>query len=188
MSAVHMLSALSAKGARVWREGDNIRVAAPPGVLDADTLAGLRAHKPEILAFLGGARRDTDTLAIWRQGIEGVTASGELWDALRQASLSFLASTYARDALRLAWPEIELWGVWAGKAAVIPIRVDALGLVPVIALSVFRYRLVSIGTGEAVLKTERGARHTFRHALAPRPAVVWWQHTAAREPQPLTST
>src|SRR5262245_13195404 len=147
-------------------------------ILECD--AGLPRKEAERIAR-AMVRQDRNVLASWQAKIEGMTAGGKLWDALRTASLSFLASPYVRDAIQFGWTEKELFGVFCGSAAAIPTRVDAQGLVSAIALAPFTYRLVALTATHAILQTEDGARLTGARELT-GPTVPWWRHAAALPP------
>ncbi len=52
MTAAALLEGLKARGATVAANGDRLKLAAPPGVLQPQVLAAIRDHKPELLALL----------------------------------------------------------------------------------------------------------------------------------------
>ena len=52
MTAQQILQDLTAKGAHLWVEGDQLKIDAPIGLLTDDTVETLRTFKPELLAAL----------------------------------------------------------------------------------------------------------------------------------------
>lgn len=119
--------------------------------------------------------REVDLLETWHAAVLRVKAAG-LWSHLRTASLAFLESGFAADAVRLGWNERDLFAVFSGITSAIPIRVDALGLVTTTALAPFTYRILEIGPDHAMIETETGARHRARRGPPCSASVVWWRH------------
>ncbi len=97
------------------------------------------------------------------------------FDALKTSSLEFLESEFALAAVSCGWDELALFGMHEGSAPVE--RIEAYGLVPLLAWSVLGLKLSSIGREHAVLTSCAGA--TLKH---PRfranfsEACVWWAH------------
>jgi hypothetical protein len=121
----------------------------------------------------------------WRKNIEAVSLPAPAsnseqikygrFDALKTSSLKFLESEFALAAVSCGWDELALFGVHEGSAPVE--RIEAYGLMPLLAWSVLGLKLSSIGREHAVLTSCPGA--TLKH---PRfranfnEAVPWWAH------------
>ena len=58
MSAATLLADLRRRDIRVWADGADLRVSAPPGTLTPELRVQLRQHKQEILQFLASGRGD----------------------------------------------------------------------------------------------------------------------------------
>ena len=80
------------------------------------------------------------------------------WDQLRRDAADFLASTWAMEAARLGWTDLDLFGVDADRPYT---RIDGLGLVPALDGS----KIVALSAEGAGLETT-GARG---RATAARP-------------------
>ncbi len=59
MSVEELLSDARARGIELWTEGGRLHYSAPPGALTPELAARLSGRKPEIIGFLGDARRAT---------------------------------------------------------------------------------------------------------------------------------
>jgi hypothetical protein len=94
---------------------------------------------------------------------------------LKSASLDFLNGEHALEAVRLGWDEVQLFGVHEGAAPVE--RLDALGLVSVLAWSTLGLELRELGPGGALLKSRAGAGLCHpRFRANHNEAVPFWQH------------
>jgi hypothetical protein len=96
-------------------------------------------------------------------------------DKLAAVSLRFLASDWATKALVADWDETALFAIHEGQSP--KERIDAWGLVPLLAWGVHRCTIESFSRNSCELRTQRGA--TLRQ---PRmwanfdEAVPWWRH------------
>jgi hypothetical protein len=94
---------------------------------------------------------------------------------VRQAALDFLDSPHALEAARCGWGELALFGVHEGEAALD--RLDARGLLPLIAWTVTGLKLESISRLSAGLTSTRGATlHYPRFRHSHHEAIAWWLH------------
>ena len=88
-----LLSALGRLGARLWREGDRLKIDAPRGALSKMLLEAMQQHKADLMAVLEGQPLESDEVAeraavAWEGGLsdeEGKKAL-EAYDRLSGAS------------------------------------------------------------------------------------------------------
>ncbi|HBZ0079876.1 TPA: hypothetical protein MJA70_22660, partial [Klebsiella pneumoniae] len=61
--AFELLQRLRNRGAQLWEEQGKLNYRAPQGVISADDLHTLRAHKANVLAILAGEQQQTTLIA-----------------------------------------------------------------------------------------------------------------------------
>jgi hypothetical protein len=118
----------------------------------------------------------------WRASVE--TASPpqlllellEKFETLRTASLTFLDSGFALDAVHHGWDELQLFAVHKGSEPIM--RVDAYGLVPMLAWSGLGLVLLDVDAGHATVTTRSGSLLRQPRLRAGHSAAVpWWEHS-----------
>ncbi len=137
-----------------------------------------------ILEYDAGLPRDAaeqsaadSILSGWFGEIEalGAIADRDL-QRLGDASLAFLVTPHAAAALRSGWDDIDLFGVFDGPLPFTRARLDARGLVPLLAWAPWKLTIQRIGADFAEAITGSGAllRHPrvrpSKHLAAP-----WWR-------------
>lgn len=96
-------------------------------------------------------------------------------ERLKQATLAFRSSPFAEQAKALGWDEISLFGVHCDA----PRRIDAWGLIPLLAWSCLGLTLAKVEADAATLVSPRGSllRHARRRTGHDN-AVAWQAHPA----------
>jgi hypothetical protein len=108
MNASRLLCELEARGAIVTRNGGQLDIEAPRGVLTPQVLAAVKAHKPQVLALLAAPRDATGTAS--------EAATNETDTAIESAMQSDPASTCGHREKRVALPTANA----AMRAAITP--------------------------------------------------------------------
>jgi hypothetical protein len=188
MSAAAILVRLQAAGVSVAADGNNLKLRGPDTVITEATLAELRRHKVELLALLRNSRpvelgHDDDAsfyaaqIATWRREIEALPkANLREGMALVKTSLDFLASEWAMKALAAGWDEPALFGMFDGPWPAPRSRYDAQGLIPGMALSVFRLTITELNEQAAFLTSRTGSRLRHPRDLpGAQYCGAWWQ-------------
>lgn len=205
MSAAALVADLAGRGVTLALERGELKARGPRSAFTSDALAEIRAHKADVIALLSAreardgrtaileheaglprdeaeriaatvARQDEAIIVRWRAEITAAPYFANPWRRLKGASLRFLSSAHATEAVEQGWTELDLWAVFSGDSPAIPIRVDAQGLVPGIALSTFNYRIVDVTPQLAILETGALAHHRSPRGPSCAAAVVWWRH------------
>ena len=89
------------------------------------------------------------------------------WDQLRRDAADFLASTWAMEAARLGWTDLDLFGVDADRPYT---RIDGLGLVPALE----GCKIAALSAEGATLETSAGVRQSYRRKVdRPGRVLVW---------------
>jgi hypothetical protein len=114
----------------------------------------------------------------WLAEIEAAPETKLLgFDKLRAFSLRFLASEWPMKALAAGWCEIGLFGVH--ECAAPRERLDAQGLVPLIAWGMLGCTILGLDRHAAALRTRQGSTlHQPRMRANFDAALVWWAHPA----------
>jgi hypothetical protein len=130
------------------------------------------------LGFETASALCSDVIASWRSE---VIAAPETklhgFDKLKAVSLRFLASEWPTKALAAGWCEIGLFGIH--ECAAPRERLDAQGLVPLIAWGVLGCTILGLDRHAAALRTRQGSTlHRPRMRANFDAALVWWAHPA----------
>jgi hypothetical protein len=123
-------------------------------------------------------------MALWQAEIEALPPSAEHdIDRLRTVSLEFLQSGHAAEAVRQGWTEIDLFGVFGGDLHTAKGRLDARGLVPLLAWAPWQpLKLKHIGPGFVTVITPFGSvLRQRRERPAKTLAIAWWRNSAMLE-------
>jgi hypothetical protein len=94
-------------------------------------------------------------------------------ERLRQATLAFRSSPFADQAKALGWDEISLFGVHRGTHP--KERMDAWGLIPLLAWNCLSLTLTEIEADAARLTSPRGALLTHPRKRANHDEAIAWQ-------------
>src|SRR5262249_36310377 len=99
---------------------------------------------------------------------------------LNRATIVFRSSVFAEQSQALGWNEISLFGVHGG--AYPKERMDAWGLIPLLAWSGLSLKLTKMEADAATVTSPRGSllRHPRRRANYDL-AMPWWAHPALKE-------
>lgn len=127
------------------------------------------------MGFDTAAHLHRAAIEAWRSEIEAVKPCLPDIAKLKTASLRFLASEWATQALAADWEEVALFAIHEGECP--KARLDAWGLIPSLAWGVQRCTIESISREATFLRTTGGAllrqprlRANFNEA------VPWWRH------------
>ena len=169
LTARALLDEARAAGVEVEAAGDKLRLRAKAKP-DDGLIERIKAHKFELIGFLQKpkaqpeALRPADPVREWRAAIESVTPPDQDGEHLQRASLDFLNSELASNALMLGWNEVHLFGVHKGPKP--NMRGDASGLIPSLAWSALGLILIALDAEHAFLRSEGGSalRHPRRQA------------------------
>jgi hypothetical protein len=93
--------------------------------------------------------------------------SSARWSTLRSDVDDFLTSSWAAEAARLGWTELDLFGVDAGRPYV---RIDGFGLVPALD----GCKIVHPSANDAILETPNGVRQSYRRKIDLAGRVLVW--------------
>jgi hypothetical protein len=111
---------------------------------------------------------------------EAPPAMGPGGDRLRRATRVFEASEFAGQAEALGWDDISLYGVH--KDGPPEERIDAWGLIPLLAWSVQSLRLTKIEADAATVTSSKGSLLQLPRMRANRgEAIAWQAHPAFAE-------
>ena len=90
------------------------------------------------------------------------------WDQLRRDVDVFLASSWAEEAARLGWTDLDLFGVDDNRPYA---RLDGLGLLPALD----GCTIVALSAEGAGLETTGGARQSYRRKADRAGRVLVWK-------------
>jgi hypothetical protein len=112
----------------------------------------------------------------WRLEIAAAPQTGiPGFDKLATVSLRFLGSDWAMQALAADWDETALFGIHEGESP--KERIDAWGLVPLLAWGVHGCSIEGFNRDACALRTQRSATlHQPRMRANFDRAVPWWRH------------
>jgi hypothetical protein len=117
-----------------------------------------------------------ETIALPHAGTDEERLRAEQLTALQHASLAFLAAgDVPMQALSSGWDELQLFGIHEGLMPTA--RLDAWGLIPLLAWSVPGLELADIDSGHALVVSAGGGvlKHP-RFRANHNEAVQWWMH------------
>jgi hypothetical protein len=149
---------------------------------DSGFLVLLKTHKAALLDTLP----DADSmpapdaiaapLASWRAFILAApTTAARGFDKLAAVSLRFLDSEWASKAVASLWDAVSLFGIHGGPAP--RERLDAWGLLPLLAWGTHRYSIFGFDAHACLLRTSNGATlRQQRHRANFDAALAWWLH------------